>query len=126
MQDKDENSALGFSFVESIEYPNDYIRYSRSPSGLVKERISRPKSRYEYRVISGDLQDVFLREKFQVIVRGSNEILGEVTRINFAGGWVERFVAALIASRGNGGTCALGYPEEIRDRFIVSTFTPRK
>src|SRR5713101_658427 len=117
----------GFPFAESGLSPGTYVRLSRSSNGdIVKEKIESLKSRYIYRVVRyrvtrGILQDIYMKDSFQMIVRDTNEVLGEFTNFNFAGGWAERLGASIVASGGNGGICNLESPQQIHEQLIAST-----
>lgn len=122
----------GFAFVESGLSPGTYVRLSRSPKGdIVKENIDSLKSRYIYRVVRykevrGYLRDTYMKDASQMIVRGTNEVLGEFTNFNFASSWAERLGAIIVAGRGNGGICNLESPEQIHEQLIASTLKPTK
>lgn len=122
----------GFAFVESGLSPEMYVRFSRSPKGdIVKENIESLKSRYIYRVVRykevrGYLRDTYMKDAFQMIVRDTNEVLGEFTNFNFGGDWAERLGASIIADRGNGGICNLENPQQIQEQLIASTLKSAK
>jgi hypothetical protein len=122
----------GFAFVESGLSPGTYVRLSRSPKGnIVEEKIESLKSRYIYRVVRykvvrGYLRDTYMKDASQMIVRDTNEVLGEFTNFNFAASWAERLGVSIVVGRGNGGICNLESPQQIQEQLIGSTLKPAK
>jgi len=123
--DGSELDKYGFQFVETSDSGYRLFRYTRNQSGQVsRENVSQLRSLFEYRVVQGDTRDIYLKDSFQVIVRESGEVLGEVVNFAYAGGWIERFAAGLVAGRGNAGRCNAGYPERIREQLIKTILRP--
>ena len=117
----------GYSYIEAGNARAGFVRYEKTTSGIVRETITKPQSKYIYRVVrDDDRRKLFVRDHFQVVVAGSDELLGQVVRTRFAGGWVQRATAALWAGDANAGVCELSNPGEIEERLISATLIPTK
>jgi hypothetical protein len=115
----------GYSSVETNGHRGTFVRYIRTAAGISEEQISKPQSRYEYRVIlDRDSRNVFARDHFEVVDRETGEKLGEVVRVRFAGGWLHRTVATLWNGDWVGGSCALSDANQIPEVLIPATLIP--
>jgi hypothetical protein len=65
-----------------------------------------------------------MKDEIQIVDNASNEILGRSMNFLYAGGWVERAIAGLIASRGDGGSCQLGGPLKIIVTLVTTILKP--
>lgn len=96
----------GYRFVEGEELSGKRARISLQPDGkIVREVGVTPIAEYIFEWDKGDSRDVFDRSGTHIRVRSTGEILSRYVNINFAGGWFERFVNGLYASRGTAGMC---------------------
>jgi hypothetical protein len=114
-----------YTFVESGTRPSAYVRYLKNKDGsIVNEDTQILKSRYAFRFVAGEPADTYMVDRFQILDIQTNELLAQVIDFRYAGGWIERAIASLYAGRGSGGTCNLGYPENIAEQLIVTTLQP--
>jgi hypothetical protein len=115
-----------YAFIESGS-SKPYVRYAKQPNGAIsQEKTSELKSRFAYRTVRGDLGDVYMIDRFQVIDRERNEVLAETVNYVYAGGWIERAIASLYAARGEGGSCDIAYPTTVHEQLISRTLNPGK
>jgi hypothetical protein len=100
-----------FKFVESGRRTagrNVIDRLSRRSDGSVyAEKDVARQSQYSLRFLPGDPADVYMRSDYVVQSIDGQETLARIRNFNYAGGWVERAIAALHAGRASAGTCAL-------------------
>ncbi len=117
----------GFRFSEGDGAGGRHERVLRTSTGIISvEHDISLISKYAYRVSVSGISDTYLVTEFAVYDLRTNEILGKVTDFGFAGGWIERLIASLYASRGNGGSCNIGYPENIQEQLVLNTLRPAK
>jgi hypothetical protein len=96
----------GYRFVEGNEVNGKKSRLSLHPDGKVVREVGvTPITEYIFEWDNGDSRDVFDRSGTHIRVRSTGEILSRYVNINYAGGWFERFVNGLYASRGTAGMC---------------------
>ena len=96
----------GYRFVEGEELGGKRSRLSLQPDGkIVREVGITPITEYIFEWDKGDSRDVFDRSGTHIRVRSTGEIISRYVNINYAGGWFERFVNGLYASRGTAGMC---------------------
>lgn len=96
----------GYRFIEGQELSGKRSRVSLQPDGkTVREVGVTPITEYILEWDNGDSRDVFDRSGTHIRVRSTGEILSRYVNINYAGGWFERFVSGLYASRGTAGMC---------------------
>lgn len=113
----------GYRFVEGVELGGKRSRVSLQPDGkTVREVGVTPITEYIFEWDEGDSRDVFDRSGTHIRVRSTGEILSRYVNINYAGGWFERFVNGLYASRGTAGTCG---PVVSVHELVAKTLKPR-
>ncbi len=112
----------GYHVIEGTELSGKHSRLSLQTDGkIIREVGVTPTTEYIYERNRGDSQDIFDRNGSHIRVRGTGEILSHYINISYAGGWFERFVAALYAQRGNGGNCG---PIVSKHELITKTLKP--
>jgi hypothetical protein len=112
----------GYRFIEGADLGGKDARMSLRPDGtiLLEKGIS-PISKYIYEVRKGDIGDIYLRTERIILIKDTNEVLGKQVTISYAGGWFNRFVASLYASRGHAGVCG---PNTFTDDLVTNTLKP--
>lgn len=96
-----------YQFVEGKELSGKRSRLSQGLDGTyLREEGITPISKYIYEDERNDRNNVYHRYEQHIRVKATGEILGRYIDFNYAGGWVEQFVAGLYAARGTAGTCS--------------------
>ena len=112
----------GYSFVEGNGVGDKPARMSRDANGKIKvESNITPMSKYIYEYSLGKPGDIYYRIEQRIRVIETNEILSKATSIKYAGGWVERAIAGLYASRGFAGNCG---PRTQEKEITTKTLKP--
>ncbi len=120
---------FGFEYSEGPSRANRGMvdRFNLGPLGsLITEKGVSRKSDYQLRLLDGDLSDVYRKSGFVMESIDGRETLGRVIYITFAGGWMERAISGLYASRGNAGTCNLRTSDLESDALVSATLKPPK
>ena len=119
---------FGFKFAETWAGDGLVDRLSRQPDGaLVEEKKVQSESIYRFRYVRGSLKDVYMRDAYVVDTRDGSTILGEIVSYNFAGGWAERAIAALVAQRGSADHCPSSATlSELQNQLVMATLKPSK
>ena len=116
-----------FQFLESGDPNIGFVRFSRGPAGgVITQQVSELRSRYEYRKVPGESRDIYKRDAFQVVARDTHEVLGEIVRFTFAGGWVERVIADMLGGSADAGNCQVGNANHIQEQVIDATLKPAR
>ena len=114
----------GYRFVEGEELGGERSRISLQPDGkIVRDVGVTPIAEYIFEWDKGNSRDVFDRSGTHIRIRSTSEILSRYVNINYAGGWFERFVSGLYASRGTAGMCG---PVVSLHEIVTKTLKPIK
>lgn len=114
----------GYRFIEGNALNGKDARMVHLPDGTIRlETGITPISKYAYEEKKSDLSEIYYRVDQRVRVRGTDEILGEQINITYAGGWFNRLIAGLYASRGQAGVCG---PGTSIDDLVTKTLKPVK
>jgi hypothetical protein len=107
---------LGYLFVEGKGARGEFSRLSLNvDGGVLREEEVTPKSKYVFETKRGSPDDIYYRVEQSVRVRDSQELLGRAVNIAYRGGWFERFVSGLYASKGTADRCG----QDISAAFIT-------
>lgn len=96
----------GYKFVEGGLAGGILARMSLSSDGsILLESDVTPISKYVYEYTLGNPRNIYYGVEKRIRVIENNEILSKFVNISYAGGWWERFIASIYASRGQAGMC---------------------
>lgn len=108
----------GFDFIEGEYMKNGHVenlRLVKTDQNRVTKLFNLPLiSEYEIRLQNQpDIQKnyehtkyaTWIRKDIYIENRNTHEILGRITDFNYAGGWIERLISEMYASRGDAGSC---------------------
>ena len=118
-----------FTFAEGRGMSNgkdtiDRLILTRDGSTRLEKDVT-PRSKYRFRFVPGNRADIYLQDDFYVETFDSGEVLGRMRNYNYAGGWIERFIATIYAQRGSAGTCELNpNVRELQRELILATLRP--
>jgi hypothetical protein len=113
-----------YQFVEGEELSGKRSRLSVRPDGtFLREEGITPISEYVYEDERNDRKNIYHRYEQRIRAKASGEILGRNIDFNYAGGWFERFVNGLYATRGTAGTCG---PFISATKFVPQILKPIK
>lgn len=115
---------FGYEYVERDRNAGLVTRVTKRGGRIVLEERVPPISRFAYRSLNGNLSDVYMKREIQIVDNANNQVLGISMNFLYAGGWVERAIAGLIASRGDGGSCQLGDPLKIIVTLVTTILKP--
>ncbi|WP_412480284.1 hypothetical protein [Azonexus sp. IMCC34839] len=114
----------GYYFVEGEEVGGKRSRISLQPDGKIRREVGiAPIAKYVYEVKKGDVRDTFIRIESRVRARDSGDVLSRDVQISYAGGWLERLVSGVYATRGNAGRCG---PDILMPELVTKTLKPTK
>jgi hypothetical protein len=119
---------IGYTYVETPDLKaGAYIRYVRQATGQIeKEKALDLRSKYELRFTPGNPKDNYMIDTLRVVSRDTDEVLGAALLYSYSGGWVERLIASVFASRATAGTCDLNDPILTAEFLVSATLKPRK
>jgi len=96
----------GFRFIEGTDPSGKPSRMSLQVDGTVALEVGvAPISEYVYGDTHGNSDDIYYRIEKAIRVRKTGEVLSRTVNFSYAGGWAERLIAGVYASRGQAGTC---------------------
>jgi hypothetical protein len=114
----------GYRFIEGRALGGKDARMSLRPDGtILLETEVMPISKYAYEVKRSAPGETYSRTEQNIRMRETNEVLSAQVNISYAGGWFNRFVASLYASRGQAGICGPGISI---DDLVTKTLKPVK
>ena len=96
----------GYKYIEGIGPSRQIAKMSLQENGSISEEIGGQSiSQYIYEFRHGNITDIYYRVEALIYVKATNEVLSREVNISYAGGWVERLLAALYGETSSVENC---------------------
>jgi len=115
----------GYKFVEGKGLEGKPMRLRLKSDGKISEEPDAVmQSRYRYEYFGSDFGVGYTQVEQQIKDLKTNEVLARTRNISYEGGWAERLIAGIYASKGYAGACQEGADRIWPDQIVRLTLIP--